>query len=113
MKPLGAEPSEVEIIKEKSNYLRGTIAASLADSTDKFSEEDKQLIKFHGMYQQKDRDKRKEGESEKTTIFMLRGRIPGGRLTAEQYLAWDHLASRFGTESLRLTTRQSIQLHGL
>lgn len=113
MKPLGAEPSEVEIIKEKSDYLRGTIAASLADSTDKFSEEDKQLIKFHGMYQQKDRDKRKEGESEKTTIFMLRGRIPGGRLTAEQYLAWDHLASRFGIGSLRLTTRQSIQLHGL
>ncbi|MBS0617264.1 MAG: NADPH-dependent assimilatory sulfite reductase hemoprotein subunit [Spirochaetes bacterium] len=107
------ELSEVEYIKEKSDGLRGNIAAALNDGTDKFDEDERQLIKFHGMYQQKDRDKRPEGEGEKKTIFMLRGRIPGGKLTAEQYLSWNYLADRYGTGSLRLTTRQSIQLHGL
>lgn len=108
-----AELSEVELIKEQSNGLRGTIAQSLTDGTDKFSEDDKQLLKFHGLYQQKDRDKKAEGEPEKRNTFMLRGRIPGGRLTAEQYLAWDYLGERFGGRALRLTTRQSVQLHGL
>lgn len=107
------ELSEVEGIKEVSEGLRGTIAQGLADGTDKFSEEDKQLLKFHGLYQQKDRDKKEEGAPEKKNTFMLRGRIPGGRLTAEQYLAWDYLGDRFGGGALRLTTRQSVQLHGL
>jgi sulfite reductase beta subunit-like hemoprotein len=107
------ELSEVEGVKEKSNFLRGTIAEGLADGTDKFSDDDKQLLKFHGLYQQKDRDKKQEGDPEKITTFMLRGRIPGGRLTAEQYLAWDYLGDRFGGGALRLTTRQSVQLHGL
>ncbi len=107
------EPSEVEIIKENSKGLLGTIAQGLADGTDKFGEDDKQLLKFHGIYQQKDRDKRPEGEGEKLHSFMLRGRIPGGHLTADQYLAWDYLGERFGGGALRLTTRQSIQLHGL
>ncbi len=105
--------SEVEGIKETSDFLRGTIAQGLVDGTDKFSDDDKQLLKFHGMYQQKDRDKRQDGEPEKVNTFMLRGRIPGGRLTADQYLAWDYLGERFGGGALRLTTRQSIQLHGL
>jgi len=104
--------SEVEGIKETSDFLRGTIAQSLTDGNDGFSEDDKQLLKFHGLYQQKHRDKT-EGGGEKKNSFMLRGRIPGGRLTAEQYLAWDYLGDRFGGGSLRLTTRQSVQLHGL
>ena len=105
--------TEVELIKEKSDFLRGNIARDLYNGTDHFEEDDKQLIKFHGIYQQKDRDKRLEGEPEKKHTFMLRGRIPGGRLTAEQYLAWDYLGDRFGGGALRLTTRQSIQLHSL
>lgn len=104
--------SEVEGIKEASDFLRGTIQQSLTDGNDGFSEDDKQLLKFHGLYQQKHRDKT-EGGAEKKNSFMLRGRIPGGRLTAEQYLAWDYLGDRFGGGSLRLTTRQSVQLHGL
>lgn len=106
------ELSEVEGIKEASDFLRGTIQQSLTDGNDGFSEDDKQLLKFHGLYQQKHRDKT-EGGAEKKNSFMLRGRIPGGRLTAEQYLAWDYLGDRFGGGSLRLTTRQSVQLHGL
>jgi sulfite reductase (ferredoxin) len=79
--------SEVELVKENSDFLRGNIARDLVNGTDKFEEDDKQLLKFHGLYQQKDRDKRAEGAPEKTNTFMLRGRIPGGRLTADQYLA--------------------------
>jgi sulfite reductase beta subunit-like hemoprotein len=105
--------SEVELVKENSDFLRGNIARDLVNGTDKFEEDDKQLLKFHGLYQQKDRDKRAEGAPEKTNTFMLRGRIPGGRLTADQYLAWDYLGEQFGGGSLRLTTRQSVQLHGL
>ncbi|HNJ65983.1 MAG TPA: NADPH-dependent assimilatory sulfite reductase hemoprotein subunit, partial [Turneriella sp.] len=107
------ELSEVEGVKEASNFLRGNIARDLVNGTDKFEEEEKQLLKFHGLYQQKDRDKKAEGEPEKRNTFMLRGRIPGGRLTAEQYLAWDYLGERYGGGALRLTTRQSVQLHGL
>jgi sulfite reductase (NADPH) hemoprotein beta-component len=107
------ELSEVEVIKESSDYLRGNIARDLMNGSDRFEEAEKQLLKFHGLYQQKDRDKKAEGEPEKRHTFMLRGRIPGGRLTAKQYLAWDYLGDRFGGGSLRLTTRQSIQLHGL
>src|SRR5688572_4221995 len=101
------ELSEVEGIKDASEGLRGGIVAGLNDGTDEFSEDDKQLLKFHGLYQQKDRDKREEGAPEKINTSMLRGRIPGGRLTAEQYLAWDYLGERFGGGALRLTTRQS------
>lgn len=114
------ELSEVEVIKDKSNFLRGTIAESLVDGTDSFNDDDKQLIKFHGIYQQKNRDKEDNGGLRLTgklpigkNMFMVRGRIPGGLLTSQQYLAWDHIAERFGGGSLRLTTRQSVQLHGL
>jgi len=110
------ELSKVEHIKENSNGLRGTIAEELNNGTDFFSEDNVQLLKFHGMYQQKDRDRQKDEtgkEIEKPTTLMLRGRIPGGRLTTQQYLLWDELADKYGGGSIRLTTRQSIQLHYL
>ncbi len=103
----------VEEIKIASDYLRGTIAATLADPLqDGFSEDDKNLIKFHGFYQQKSRAK-DVPEAEKRATFMVRGRIPGGRLTADQYLAWDDLGDLYGGQALRLTTRQAVQLHGI
>ena len=80
-----------------------------------FSEADKQIIKFHGLYQQKDRD-RFDAEGKRINqpyTFMLRGRIPGGRLSSQQYCVWDDLADRYAEGSLRLTTRQCIQLHYL
>jgi sulfite reductase (ferredoxin) len=108
--------SAVEAIKEQSRQLRGGIAAELARGSDHFSEADKQLIKFHGSYQQEDRDarknRRKEGVS-KYYMFMVRCKIPGGRVTADQYLALDELADRYANGTLRVTTRQGIQLHGI
>src|SRR5689334_1352707 len=108
--------SKVEQIKINSNYLRGRIAEELEDGTSRFSEDQVQLIKFHGMYQQEDRDARqarKAAGAEKAYQFMIRSRIPGGALTAEQYLVEDELADRYGNGSMRFTTRQSIQLHGV
>jgi sulfite reductase (ferredoxin) len=108
--------SKVEHIKGESNYLRGRIVEELQQDTPRFAEEQVQLLKFHGTYQQEDRDlrqARKAAGAEKAYQFMVRARIPGGRLTAEQYLAEDDLAGRYGNGGLRLTTRQSIQLHGV
>ncbi|TGK07265.1 NADPH-dependent assimilatory sulfite reductase hemoprotein subunit [Leptospira semungkisensis] len=108
------ELSEVEHIKTASQGLRGKIGVAIETGADGFEEDDKQLIKFHGMYQQKDRDRRKDENGdfiENPTSFMIRGRIPGGRLTAQQYAVWDDLADEFGGGALRLTTRQSIQMH--
>ncbi|HEY4301308.1 MAG TPA: NADPH-dependent assimilatory sulfite reductase hemoprotein subunit, partial [Candidatus Didemnitutus sp.] len=76
----------------------------------RFSEDDEQFIKFHGIYQQDDRDLRKTG---KKYIMMIRGRIPGGVMTAAQWIVFDDLASRYGNQTLRITTRQSIQFHGV
>jgi sulfite reductase (ferredoxin) len=108
--------SGTEIIKESSRQLRGTIALELAKDTDHFGEADKQLLKFHGSYQQEDRDARKARKKDgvgKHFMFMVRCKIPGGRLTAQQYLAVDDLASRYGNGTLRFTSRQGIQLHGV
>jgi sulfite reductase (ferredoxin) len=106
----------VEGIKESSRQLRGTIADELARDSDHFVEQDKQLLKFHGSYQQEDRDarklRRKDGVG-KHYMFMVRCKIPGGRLTAAQYLAVDDLAGAYGNGTLRFTTRQGIQLHGV
>ena len=106
--------SEVEMIKERSNHLRGTIKETLAGSDSHFTEEEYQLLKFHGIYQQDDRDQRviarKEGR-DKEWIMMIRAKIPGGNLTAEQYLGFDDIASRYGDGTLRATTRQCFQLH--
>jgi sulfite reductase (ferredoxin) len=111
-----AKLSAVETIKENSRHLRGTIALELVQVSDHFSDQDKQLLKFHGSYQQEDRDARKNRNKAgvgKHYMFMVRCKIPGGRLTAAQYLAVDDLAGKFGNGTLRLTSRQGIQLHGV
>jgi len=109
------EGSKVEHIKIGSDYLRGQIAEELNQDATHFSEAQVQLLKFHGTYQQEDRDARharKAGE-EKAYQFMVRSRIPGGVLTAEQYLIEDDLAGRYANGTLRITTRQGFQLHGI
>ena len=108
-------PSAVERIKLASDWLRGGLRAAAVSGTSNFEEADVQLLKFHGVYQQDDRDQRvKRGEPrEKAWQMMIRLTIPGGVLTADQYLALDTFADRFGNGSLRLTTRQSIQYHGV
>src|SRR5262245_28953362 len=110
--------SAVEGIKEQSRWLRGTIAAELASpETDHLGEEHKQLLKFHGSYQQEDRDARKNrpkaGVGGKHYMFMVRLKLPGGKMTGKQYLALDDIAGERGNATLRLTTRQSIQFHGI
>ncbi len=102
--------SGVEHIKIAGRNLRGNLLENLRDSADHFDETGKQLLKFHGIYQQRDRDKKKR---DKQYMFMVRSRIPSGRLTADQYLAHDMLADRYGNGTLRVTTRQGIQLHGV
>jgi sulfite reductase (NADPH) hemoprotein beta-component len=100
-----------EEIKDATPTLAGTIAATIADaSTDHFTEDDNQFLKFHGSYQQDDRDLRKTG---KKYIMMVRGRIPGGVMTASQWSVFDDLATKYGNDTLRITTRQSIQFHGI
>ena len=100
-----------EIIKEATPTLAGAIAQTLADpSLDRFSEDDVQFLKFHGIYQQDDRDLRK---AQKKFIMMIRGRIPGGVMTPKQWCVFDDLASQHGNNTLRITTRQSIQFHGV
>lgn len=109
-------PSKVEGIKRGSRQLRGTIAETLRDETAAtFGDTDAQLLKNHGVYQQYDRDTataRKQQGLDKEHQFMARVRIPGGRLTADQYLALDALASGRANGTMRVTTRQTIQFHG-
>lgn len=100
-----------EGLKSGCPTLAGTIAATLADEAqDHFSHDDYEFLKFHGVYQQDDRDLRKAG---KKYILMVRGRIPGGVMTPAQWQVFDDLADRYGNHSLRVTTRQSIQFHGV
>ncbi|MCB9160268.1 MAG: NADPH-dependent assimilatory sulfite reductase hemoprotein subunit [Caldilineaceae bacterium] len=109
--------SKLETIKAASSNLRGDLAAEVDDTgTTHFDEAGKQLLKFHGLYQQDDRDARKDNRAngrDKAYSFMLRTRIPGGQLTADQYLVHDELADRFANHTLRITTRQCFQLHGV
>lgn len=108
--------SAVEGIKENSRQLRGTIAEEIAGGEDHFSDASKQLLKFHGSYQQEDRDARKSRRKEgvgKYYMFMVRCKMPGGKLTADQYLAVDDLAGKHGNGTMRFTSRQGIQLHGI
>jgi sulfite reductase (NADPH) hemoprotein beta-component len=112
-----ASRSPVERIKEASDYLRGSIVASLADPiTGALADSDTQLIKFHGSYQQDDRDVRDERRRKKLEplySFMVRVRAPGGVVTPAQWLVLDELARSHANGSLRLTTRQSFQVHGI
>jgi sulfite reductase (NADPH) hemoprotein beta-component len=107
----------VEHIKARSNYLRGTIRESLADTaTGALAEDDTQLSKFHGFYQQDDRDLRSERTRQKLEpaySFMIRVRVPGGIATPAQWLALDELATSQANNTLRLTTRQAFQFHGV
>ncbi len=107
--------SKVEDLKEASNYLRGTLIASLEDrSTGAISNDDTTVSKFHGIYQQDNRDQRierKRAGLEKAFIFMIRIRVAGGVCTPEQWLKIDALADQYGSHTLKLTTRQAFQLH--
>lgn len=109
--------SKNEFIKQNSRFLRGTIAEGLADvATGSISEDDSQLTKFHGTYLQDDRDLRPERAKkklEKAYSFMIRVRVPAGVTTPEQWLALDAIAGTFANGTLRLTTRQAFQFHGV
>src|SRR3974390_3736151 len=111
------ELSRNERIKEASDYLRGTLTDGLRQEiTGAISEDDAQLVKFHGMYLQDDRDLRPERtrkKMEKAFAFMIRVRVPGGVLSTAQWLALDRVARDYGNGTVRLTTRQSVQLHGV
>jgi sulfite reductase (NADPH) hemoprotein beta-component len=106
-----------EYIKIRSNYLRGTIAEGLADvSTGAMSEDDQQLLKFHGTYQQDDRDlraDRRKHKLDKAYSFMIRIRVPGGVATPGQWLEVDRMATQFANGTIKLTTRQAFQFHGI
>jgi sulfite reductase (NADPH) hemoprotein beta-component len=110
-------PSPVEVIKTASRGLRGSLVESLHDPlTGAIRESDTQLIKFHGSYMQDDRDLRAEREHQKLEpaySFMIRTRLPGGVVTPKQWLALSGLARTYGSGTLRLTTRQAFQLHGV
>ena len=109
--------SPVEAIKAQSRNLRGTLVESLADAhPGGLREPDLVLIKFHGSYQQDDRDLREERAEQKLEpkhSFMIRTRTPGGVVTPAQWLAFDQIARTYANGTLRLTTRQAIQLHGV
>jgi sulfite reductase (ferredoxin) len=112
--------SPVEIAKAKSNYLRGDIAEELVDGNDFMGKESIQLLKHHGTYQQDDRERRAEarndagaGAKAKFFSFMVRTAIPGGRITSDQLLAELDLCDEVGNTTLRITTRQGLQLHGV
>ncbi|WP_227938188.1 assimilatory sulfite reductase (NADPH) hemoprotein subunit [Alkalihalobacillus deserti] len=110
-------PSDVERIKEESNYLRGTLAETMLDRLSSgISDDDNRLMKFHGSYLQDDRDLRNERQKQKLEPayqFMLRVRTPGGVSTPEQWLVMDELAQKYGNGTLKLTTRQAFQMHGI
>jgi len=111
------KPSSFEVVKENSNYLRGTIQESLNDPlTGAIRADDQLLIKFHGTYQQQDRDvdiERKHQKLEPLYSFLIRVRVPGGVTTAQQWLAMDSLSSQYADHTLKLTTRQAFQFHGV
>ncbi len=108
---------DMERIKKRSNFLRGTIMEGLVDPiTGAISDDDNKLLKFHGSYQQDDRDLRDERRRQKLEPayqFMIRVRVPGGIATPEQWLVMDELADKYANGSIRLTTRQAFQLHGI
>ena len=110
-----AKKQNLESIKAASGGLVGPIPEELANGDAYFSEAAKQLLKFHGMYQQHDREVKRghEDEAERYHQFMIRTKVPGGQLTAAQYLVHDDIASQYGTGTLRITTRECFQIHGV
>ncbi len=114
--PAPKKLSGVETLKAASHGLRGRLAEELAEGGAQVSEDGYNLLKFHGSYEQFDRDTAtalKQQKLEKDYQFMVRVRMPGGMLTAEQYLGLDRLADEHANGTLRITTRQAIQLHGV
>jgi sulfite reductase (ferredoxin) len=115
-----SKPSPVEVIKTDSQYLRGDIGQEMRDGNDFFGKASVQLLKHHGTYQQDDRDARAGGRKDAATgksvkdySFMVRTKIPGGKLTSDQLLAELDLCDELGNTTLRITTRQGLQLHGV
>lgn len=110
-------PSDVERIKDESDYLRGSLAEALVEPTSSgINDDDNRLMKFHGSYLQDDRDLRTERQRQKLEPayqFMVRVRVPGGVSTSEQWLVMDELANKYGNGTLKLTTRQAFQMHGI
>src|ERR687898_1551030 len=108
--------SKVEIAKRQGRHLRGTIAETLASDSTHFDGGDIQLLKFHGTYQQDSRDERRGREAageEKAYSFMVRVAIPAGAVTADQYLSLEKIADEHANGTLRVTTRQGFQFHGV
>ena len=109
--------SVVEKIKTESNGLRGTLKQSLQDEiTGALRADDQTLIKLHGMYQQDDRDRREERSVKKLEwlfSYMVRLRLPGGLLTSQQWMGLDQIAGEYSTGTIKITTRQTVQLHGV
>ncbi|GIO60692.1 MULTISPECIES: assimilatory sulfite reductase (NADPH) hemoprotein subunit [Paenibacillus] len=117
MSPNSAPHSDVEDIKRRSNYLRGNLVETLKDPiTGSIPEDDNRLMKHHGSYMQDDRDLRNERQKQKLEPayqFMLRVRASGGVVTPQQWLMMDRISQKYGNGTIRLTTRQSFQLHGV
>lgn len=115
--PQPGTPSDVERIKRESNYLRGTLMETIQDPISSgIPDDDNRLMKFHGSYLQDDRDLRNERRRQKLEPayqFMVRVRAPGGVATPEQWLVMDDVACKYGNGTLKLTTRQSFQMHGI
>lgn len=115
--PQPGSPSDVERIKDESNYLRGTLEKTMQyPISSGIPDDDNRLMKFHGSYLQDDRDLRTERERQKLEPayqFMVRVRTPGGAATPEQWLVMDEMAEKYGSGSLKLTTRQAFQVHGI
>ncbi len=110
--PISKKLAKVEHLKTDSNYLREPVASELLLDTNFFTEDAIQILKFHGSYQQDNRDNRAKGQ-EKDYQMMLRTRNPGGFIPPQLYLALDKLASDYGNETIRATTRQGFQMHGI
>jgi sulfite reductase (ferredoxin) len=108
--------SRNETVKATSNHLRGLIKEELLEDTPAFGDDSEQLLKFHGIYQQDDRDRRKEARAKGLTKhhqLMIRTRIPGGVVSPDAYIAHDNISQRWANGTLRVTTRQDFQLHGV
>jgi len=117
LSPNSAPHSDVEEIKKRTNYLRGNLAETLEDViTASIPEDENRLMKFHGSYMQDDRDLRNERNKQKLEPayqFMLRVRAAGGVVTPAQWLMMDRISQQYANGTIRLTTRQSFQLHGV
>lgn len=103
----------VEQIKAGSLGLRGSIGQEVLNAERYFTEAAEKLLKFHGIYQQEDRDARKRDRTQDHHSFMIRTKLPGGALSAEQYIVHDDIATDFANGTLRITTRQDFQFHGI